>query len=223
MNLLSIFSRRCRAREKGRWLFMKKGLLRGLFCMALATAMVLMYVQLPKYGENSSLVVAIAEVASTTGCVLIWAYIKSGSGRFNIYTTNVYVSDWVIVFGISSGRTQVQHPCLDGYKFVWVIRTYSANAGLGAFGYVVAANAFRPNVNKAYPGVDNYHEFNSAYSHYLTSCNVQNRAMVAKGSKIGIVGNIGSASRRKHLHFAVVDTFIVEWLLQWICNLFLRV
>jgi len=44
----------------------------------------------------------------------------------------------------------------------------------------------------------------SFYAH-LASYNVRNGATVAKGSKIGVVGNTGSASRGKHLHFAMMD------------------
>lgn len=457
-NLLNSCKRKCRAMEKGRCLFMKKGLLksaRGLFCMVLATAMALTGVQFPKSGQKGGSMVAIAEAASTTGRVPMWAYMKSGSGKLITYTTNalnsstgyiepgdyckilafysngsvkvsyptskgsrtayaamngfmastgfdtrtrtlgkkltayrrstgnstigtVYASDQVIVVGTSNGRTQVQYPCSGGFKLGWVAGTYSANtgsnpqgcidsvvstaegritvagwafdrdslgsslqvhvyvggpAGSGAPGYVVTANAYRPDVNKVYPGVGNYHGFNSTicvskrgsqtiyiyainvgggntnpllgtksvnirggnanastsnsstsfqmplanarctwrsysnwswasksgsgsrvyhlgidiagssdnvmatatgivakcgynsangnyvvlkhtisgktvYSFYahLASYNVRNGATVAKGSKIGVVGNTGSASRGKHLHFAMTDT-----------------
>lgn len=46
----------------------------------------------------------------------------------------------------------------------------------------------------------------SFYAH-LASCNVKNNERVAKGTKIGMVGNTGSASRGKHLHFAMMNSF----------------
>lgn len=45
----------------------------------------------------------------------------------------------------------------------------------------------------------------SFYAH-LGSYNVRNGAAVAKGTRIGTVGNTGSSSRGKHLHFAMMDT-----------------
>lgn len=44
----------------------------------------------------------------------------------------------------------------------------------------------------------------SFYAH-LASYSVRNGAAVAKGSKIGTVGNTGSSSRGKHLHFAMMN------------------
>lgn len=428
--------------------------LKGMFCGVLVTALTITGVQLPMSGKKSGSMVAVAEAASTTGRVPMWAYMKNGSGRLTTYTSNalskstgyivpgdyckvlafysngsvkvsyptskgsrtayaamsgfmastgfsnqtrklgknltayrrstgnatigtVYASDQVIIVGTANGRTQVQYPCSGGYKLGWVTGTYSINtgsnpqgcvdsvvspsvgkirvggwafdrdslgnnlqihvyvggpAGSGAPGYVVTANAYRPDVNKAYPGVGNYHGFNSTisvskrgiqtvyiyainvgggnanpllgtksvnigggntntssnsstsfqmplanarctwrsysnwswasksgsgsrvyhlgidiigssdnvmaaatgivakcgynsangnyvilkhsvsgktvYSFYahLASYNVRNGAAVAKGSKIGVVGNTGSASRGKHLHFAMMNT-----------------
>lgn len=268
---------------------MKKGLIRGLkglCCMALAAALTLTGIQVPSFhGQNRS-TVKVAEAASTTNRVPMWAYMKSGSGRLATYTTNtlkrstgyivpgdycrissfysngsvkvtyptskgsrtayasmsgfmastgfttrtrtlgknltayrrstgaatigtVYASDQVIVVGTANGRTQVQYPCSGGYKLGWVSGTYSANAGSepqgcvdsvtspsvgkitvagwafdrdslgsslqihvyvggpagsGAPGYVVMANAYRPDVNKAYPGVGNNHGFHATLS-----------------------------------------------------------
>lgn len=45
----------------------------------------------------------------------------------------------------------------------------------------------------------------SFYAH-LASYTVHNGKNVAKGAKIGMVGNTGSASRGKHLHFAMMNT-----------------
>lgn len=44
----------------------------------------------------------------------------------------------------------------------------------------------------------------SFYAH-LASYNVRSGARVSKGQKIGVVGNSGSASRGKHLHFAMMN------------------
>lgn len=271
---------------------MKKGLIRGfkgLCCMALAAAITLTGIQVPSFhGQNRS-TVKVAEAASTTSRVPMWAYMKSGSGRLTTYTTNalnrstgyivpgdyckisafysngsvkvtyptskgsrtayasmsgfmastgfttrtrtlgrnltayrrstggatigtVYASDQVIVVGTANGRTQVQYPCSGGYKLGWVSGTYSANtanagvvpqgcvdsvtspstgkitvagwafdrdslgsslqihvyvggpAGSGAPGYPITANAYRPDVNKVYPGVGNNHGFHATLS-----------------------------------------------------------
>lgn len=45
----------------------------------------------------------------------------------------------------------------------------------------------------------------SFYAH-LASRNVSGGTTVSKGQKIGVVGNTGSSSRAKHLHFAMMDT-----------------
>lgn len=249
--------------------------------MALAAAVTLTGVQVTSYNGQKSSTVKVAEAASTTGRVPMWAYMKSGSGKLTTYTTNtlkkstgyivpgdyckilafysngsvkvtypvskgtrtayasmsgfmastgfktqtrtlgkkltayrrstgsaaigtVYASDQVIVVGTANGRTQVQYPCSGGYKLGWVSGTYSANAGSapqgcvdsvtspstgkitvsgwafdrdslgsslqihvyvggpagsGALGYPVTANAYRPDVNKVYPGVGNNHGF----------------------------------------------------------------
>lgn len=271
---------------------MKKGLIRGLkglCCMALATAITLTGIQVPSFHGQIRSTVKVAEAASTTSRVPMWAYMKSGSGRLTTYTTNalnrstgyivpgdyckisafysngsvkvtyptskgsrtayasmsgfmastgfttrtrtlgrkltayrrstggatigtVYASDQVIVVGTANGRTQVQYPCSGGYKLGWVSGTYSANAtnagvvpqgcvdsvtspstgkitvagwafdrdslgsrlqihvyvggpaGSGAPGYPITANAYRPDVNKAYPGVGNNHGFHATLS-----------------------------------------------------------
>lgn len=272
---------------------MKKGLrnglvrgFKGLCCVAVAVAITLTGIQIPMFGGQGSSTVKVAEAASTTGRVPMWAYMKSGSGKLTTYTTNtlknatgyigpgdyckilafysngsvkvtyptakgsrtayaamsgfmastnftaktrtlgkgltayrrstgsasigtVYASDQVIVVGTANGRTQVQYPCSGGYKLGWVAGTYPANtgsnpqgcvdsvtspsvgkitvagwafdrdslgsnlqihvyvggpAGSGAPGYVITANAYRPDVNKAYPGVGNNHGFNSTIS-----------------------------------------------------------
>lgn len=45
----------------------------------------------------------------------------------------------------------------------------------------------------------------SFYAH-LASYNVKTGQTVSKGNKIGVVGNTGTASRGKHLHFAMMNT-----------------
>lgn len=267
---------------------MRKGIRRGLraaFCVALAMVMTLTGIQMPSFGGNGR-IVRVAEAASTTGRVPMWAYMKSGSGRLTTYTSNnlrkstgyivpgdyckimafysngsvkvnyptsrgwrtayaamsgfmastgfdtrtrqlgkrltayrrsaggatigtVYASDQVLVVGRANGRTQVQYPCSGGYKLGWVSGTYSSStgsnpqgcvdgvtspgagkitvrgwtfdrdslgknlqvhvyvggpAGSGAPGYVVTANAYRPDVNKVYPGVGNYYGFHATLS-----------------------------------------------------------
>lgn len=269
---------------------MKKRLIRGLkglCCVALAAAVTLTGVQMPSFHGQKNSTVKVAEAASTTGRVPMWAYMKSGSGRLTTYTTNalkkstgyivpgdyckihafysngtvkvtypvargsrtayasmagfmastgfttrtrtlgkkltayrrstggstigtVYASDQVIVVGTANGRTQVQYPCSGGYKLGWVPGTYSANAGsnpqgcvdsvtspstgkitvsgwafdrdsLGsclqvhvyvggpagsslAWGKPIVANLYRPDVNKAFGGVGNYHGFNATFN-----------------------------------------------------------
>lgn len=427
--------------------------------MALAAVIAVNGVQMPGSKGNAHTSVALAEAASTTNRVPMWAYMKNGAGKLTTYTNNslkkstgyivprdyckilafysngsvkvtyptsrgsrtayaamsgfmastgfsaktrtlgkkltayrrstggstigtVYAKDQVFVVGQANGRTQVQYPCPGGYKLGWVAGNYSTTAkpvsykpqgcvdsiqsnaigkitvtgwafdrdslnsslqihvyvggpaGSGAPGYVVTANAYRPDVNKAYPGVGSYHGFRSTisvskrgnqtvylyainvgggnnnpllaaksvnirggnasssvsnksasfqmplanarctwrsysnwswgnkggsnsrpyhigidiigssdtvmaaaagtvakcgynaangnyvvlkhtvsghtvYSFYahLASYSVRNNATVAKGARIGVVGNTGSASRGKHLHFAMMNSF----------------
>lgn len=269
---------------------LKKGFIRGVksICViAFAAVLTVTGIQMPQLnGESGGSTVAVAEAASTTGRVPMWAYMKNGSGKLTTYTSNslskstgyivpgdyckisafysngsvkvtyptskgsrtayaamsgfmtntnfttrtrtlgrnltayrrstgsstigtVYSSDQVIVVGTANGRTQVQYPCSGGYKLGWVAGTYSANTGSnpqgwvdsvtstaagkitvtgwafdrdscgsqlqihvyvggpvgsGAPGYAVTANAYRPDVNRAFPGVGNYHGFNSTIS-----------------------------------------------------------
>lgn len=262
--------------------------------MILAAATVMTGVRLPTFDGKGIATVAVAEAASTTGRVPMWAYMKSGSGKLTTYTTNalnkstgyivpgdyckilafysngsvkvtypvakgyrtayasmsgfmastgfttrtrtlgkrltayrrstgsatigtVYASDQVIVVGTANGRTQVQYPCPGGYKLGWVAGTYSATvgsnpqgcvdsvtstangkitvsgwsfdrdslnsslqihvyvggpAGSGAPCYPITANAYRPDVNRVYPGVGNYHGFQSTIS--VSKSGVQN-------------------------------------------------
>lgn len=254
--------------------------------MLLAAAITLSGVQIPAFGGQGKVSVIVAEAASTTGCVPMWAYMKNGSGRLTTYTTNalnrstgyiepgdyckilafysngavkvsyptpsgyrtayasmsgfmvstnfsnntktlgtrltayrrstgnstigtVFATDKVMVIGNANGRTQVVYPCAGGYKLGWVAGNYSANggsnpqgyvdgvasgstgkitvtgwafdrdslgsnlqihvyvggpAGSGAPGYAITANAYRPDVNRVFSGVGNYHGYNATFS-----------------------------------------------------------
>lgn len=56
--------------------------------MILAAATVMTGVRLPTFDGKGIATVAVAEAASTTGRVPMWAYMKSGSGKLTTYTTN---------------------------------------------------------------------------------------------------------------------------------------
>lgn len=75
---------------KGQVIFMKKGLKRILKvfgCIVMAAVLTLTGLQMPNVsGDNPT--VMIAEAASTTNRVPMWAYMKNGSGRLTTYTTS---------------------------------------------------------------------------------------------------------------------------------------
>lgn len=81
----------------------------------------------------------------------------------------------------------------------------SDNVMAAAAGSVAACN-YNP-ANGRYVVLKHTISGKTVYSFYahLASYNVQSGARVSKGQKIGVVGNTGSASRGKHLHFAMMD------------------
>lgn len=109
-------------------MFMTKGLkrgLKGLLCTALAAATALTGVKLPAPGGQGRSSVAVAEAASTTSRVPMWAYMKNGSGRLTTYTANTLKkSTGYIVPGdyckisafYSNGSVKVTYPTSKGSK-----------------------------------------------------------------------------------------------------------
>lgn len=132
-------TKKCNADEKGRCLFMKKRAIRslkGISCVALALAIVLTGVQLPGVGKKSDSMVAVAEAASTTGRVPMWAYMKSGSGRLTTYTTNalskstgyIVPGDYCKILALySNGSVKVSYPTSKGSR-----TAYAAMSGFMA-------------------------------------------------------------------------------------------
>lgn len=295
-------------------------------------------------GKGNS-TVAVAEAASTTGRVPMWAYMKSGSGKLKTYTSNslkktsgyivpgdyckitafysngsvkvvyptsrgsktayaamsgfmastgfstklgkfgkrltayrrstgnatigtVYAQDAVMIIGRANGRTQVQYPCSGGYKLGWVAGNYSISsstayqpqgcldsvtstaagkitvtgwafdrdslnsnlqihvyvggpAGSGAPGYAITANAYRPDVPKVYPGVGNYHGFQSTISVsrtgtqkiYVYAINVGggNTNPLIGSKNVNILGSGTNASAKVNLNVPSYKQYDSRW------------
>ena len=137
-------TKKCSAAEKGRCLFMKKRVTRGLkgiFCVVLAMAIVLTGVQLPGGGKKGDSMVAVAEAASTTGRVPMWAYMKSGSGRLTTYTTNalskstgyIVPGDYCKILALySNGSVKVSYPTSKGSRTAYEIGRASCRERVSA-------------------------------------------------------------------------------------------
>jgi len=109
---------------------MKNGLKRGLkvfTCMVMAIVVALTGVQMPNTpGEKST--VMIAEAASTTNRVPMWAYMKNASGRLTTYTTYAlnkatgYIEpgDYCKILAFySNGAVRVSYPTVRGSRIAY--------------------------------------------------------------------------------------------------------
>lgn len=99
--------------------------LRGLCCMILVAAMIVTGVRIPAFDAESTATVAVAEAASTTGRVPMWAYMKSASGKLTTYTTNalnrstgyIVPGDYCKILAFySNGSVKVTYPVAKGYR-----------------------------------------------------------------------------------------------------------
>lgn len=93
--------------------------------MALVAAVSLTGVQTPSFHGHKNSTVKVAEAASTTGRVPMWAYMKSGSGRLTTYTTNtlkkstgyIVPGDYCKILAFySNGSVKVTYPVSRGYR-----------------------------------------------------------------------------------------------------------
>ncbi len=99
--------------------------LKGVGCMILAMAVSITGVSLPTSEEGKRSTVAVAEAASTTGRVPMWAYMKSGSGRLTTYTSNslskstgyIVPGDYCKILAFySNGAVKVTYPTASGSR-----------------------------------------------------------------------------------------------------------
>lgn len=110
--------------------------MRGFCCVALAVIMALTGVPVPGGIGKKDSAVAVAEAATTSNRIPMWAYMKSGSGKLTTYTSNALnKSSGYIVPGdyckitafYSNGSVKVTYPTSRGSK-----TAYAATSGFMA-------------------------------------------------------------------------------------------
>lgn len=122
---------------------MRKGLSRGfraICCTVLAVILAVTGVAIPGGEKVHSCIVA--EAASTTGRVPMWAYMKNGSGRLTTYTTNsltkttgyIEPGDYCKILAFySNGSVKITYPTSKGSKTAYAAMSgFMASTGFSA-------------------------------------------------------------------------------------------
>ena len=101
---------------------------KGFLCILLVAVITLTGIQFPVFDGQGKSTVLVAEAASTTGRVPMWAYMKNSSGRLTTYTTSAlsrstgYIEpmDYCKILNFySNGAVKVSYPTASGTRIAY--------------------------------------------------------------------------------------------------------